>query len=410
MNKSSLRHLMNGMVALAALGYASYSVASGALVEETEPEKGEHRGRLLKDGAFELELAIFETGVPPEFRVWVVDDGKPVQPEAMSLNVTLTRLGGVVDTINFKPQADFLRGDTIIYEPHSFMVTVKADYKGKNHQWQYDNFEGRTLIEPAVAEAMDIQTGIASEATLVETIEVFGELVPHPSAERQISARFEGEINNVHVRLGQTVNKGDELITINSNESLKRYTIKSPIDGVVISKPANAGEQTSGRTLLTVVDTTKLTAELSVFPIDRQRVAEGAEVSLRVSGLDAVLTGRISAIDTQLRANQASTVRVDITNRQQALSAGQFITGNIVVARYDVPLAVQRVGLQAFRDFTVVYAKVGDEYEVRMLEIGRQAGEWAEVLGGLNLGTEYVTQNSYIIKADIEKSGASHDH
>lgn len=245
---------------------------------------------------------------------------------------------------------------------------------------------------------------------MVEAIEVFGELVPHPSAERQISARFEGEINNVHVRLGQTVNKGDELIPINSNESLKRYTIKSPIDGVVTSKPANAGEQTSGRTLMTVVNTRKLTAELSVFPIDRQRVAEGADVSLRVSGLDAVLTGRISAIDTQLRANQASTVRVDITNRQQALFVGQFITGNIVVARYHVPLAVQRVGLQAFRDFTVVYAKVGDEYEVRMLEIGREAGEWVEVLGGLNLGTEYVTQNSYIIKADIEKSGASHDH
>jgi cobalt-zinc-cadmium efflux system membrane fusion protein len=32
------------------------------------------------------------------------------------------------------------------------------------------------------------------------------------------------------------------------------------------------------------------------------------------------------------------------------------------------------------------------------------------VLGGLEPGTEYVTENSYIIKADIEKSGASHDH
>ena len=58
----------------------------------------------------------------------------------------------------------------------------------------------------------------------------------------------------------------------------------------------------------------------------------------------------------------------------------------------------------------MVYAKVGDQYEVRMLELGREAGDWIEVLGGLKLGTEYVTENSYIIKADIEKSGASHDH
>ena len=45
-----------------------------------------------------------------------------------------------------------------------------------------------------------------------------------------------------------------------------------------------------------------------------------------------------------------------------------------------------------------------------MLELGAQAGEWAEVLGGLEPGTEYVTSNSYVIKADIDKSGASHDH
>ena len=45
-----------------------------------------------------------------------------------------------------------------------------------------------------------------------------------------------------------------------------------------------------------------------------------------------------------------------------------------------------------------------------MLELGREGGEWIEVLGGLEPGTEYVTENSFILKADIEKSGASHDH
>jgi cobalt-zinc-cadmium efflux system membrane fusion protein len=45
-----------------------------------------------------------------------------------------------------------------------------------------------------------------------------------------------------------------------------------------------------------------------------------------------------------------------------------------------------------------------------MLELGRRDGENVEVLGGLEPGTEYVTGNSYLIKADIEKSGASHDH
>jgi len=33
-----------------------------------------------------------------------------------------------------------------------------------------------------------------------------------------------------------------------------------------------------------------------------------------------------------------------------------------------------------------------------------------EVLSGLQPGQRYVTGNSYLIKADILKSGASHDH
>jgi len=410
MINSILRPFIIGIFVLACLGNTSNSSGAETVVEAAEPEKGEHNGRLLLDGNFVLELAIFETGVPPEFRVWVTDGEKPVKPEAVSLVVKLTRLGDVVDTINFKPQADFLRGDMEIYEPHSFVVTIEAEYQRKKHQWQYDNFEGRTLIEPAVAEAMDIQTGIAGEATLVESIEAFGRLVPNASSERKISARFEGEIADMSVRLGQTVKAGDELVTINSNESLKSYKINSPINGVVTSKAANAGEQSGSRTLLSIMDTTRLTAELSVFPVDRQRVALGAEVSMRVNGQQEKLTGRISAIDAQLSANQATTVRVEIDNSANQFSAGQFISGDIEVARYVVPLAVKRVGLQSFRDFTVVFAKIGHEYEVRMLDLGREAGEWVEVLGGLAPGTEYVTENSYVIKADIEKSGASHDH
>jgi cobalt-zinc-cadmium efflux system membrane fusion protein len=57
-----------------------------------------------------------------------------------------------------------------------------------------------------------------------------------------------------------------------------------------------------------------------------------------------------------------------------------------------------------------VFARFDDTYEVRMLDLGRQNRDWAEVLGGIEPGTSYVTQNSYLIKADIEKSGASHDH
>ena len=40
---------------------------------EAEFERGPNGGRLLTDGDFTLELAIFEAGVPPEFHAWPAD-------------------------------------------------------------------------------------------------------------------------------------------------------------------------------------------------------------------------------------------------------------------------------------------------------------------------------------------------
>ena len=86
------------------------------------------------------------------------------------------------------------------------------------------------------------------------------------------------------------------------------------------------------------------------------------------------------------------------------------VAAEVTLSSEEVPLAVKESGLQRFRDFTVVFAQVKDTYEVRMLELGRRDGEYVEVLGGLKPGTPYVAEQSYLIRADIEKSGASHDH
>jgi cobalt-zinc-cadmium efflux system membrane fusion protein len=368
-------------------------------------EKGEHNGRLLKDKNFTLELAIFETGVPPEYRAWALVDGKPVAPTEFALQVRLTRLGNKIDTINFAPQGDALRGDMVIYEPHSFIVTVEATYKGNQHRWEYESFEGRTRIEPAVAEALEIATEIAGAATLKETVAVYGKVAPHPNLERDIQARFDGVVTDVQVSLGQTVEAGQALFTVESNESLKSYTVKAPIKGVLTALHAKAGQQTGGKTLARVLDNSRVSVELAIFPEHFHKIKTGAPVTLTFA--ESTFESRIEQIALEANANQSVNARVTL---DQPLPLGAMVKAQIQIDEYEVPLAVKRSGLQAFRDFTVVYAQIGDEYEVRMLELGREAGDWVEVLGGLEPGTRYVTENSFVIKADVEKSGASHDH
>ncbi len=384
--------------------------ASAPDAHEVEPEKGPHHGRMLRDDNFAVELAIVETGVPPEFRAWVTNKGQPVSPSEVDIRVELTRLGNRVDDIAFKAEGDYLRGDRVIYEPHSFIVSLTAEHQGKTYRWEYDNLEGRTRIADKIADAMGITTEIAGGTTLHQTIRVYGNLVLPPDAKRQIQARFEGMIKEMHVSLGDTVRKGQTLITIESNESLKTYPVRAPMDGIISQQFASSGEQAAGRALLEITQTSTLLAELAVYPTDRKKIKIGAPVTLFLNGFDEPVTSAITGSRVALRSDQAQLTLTPINNDNGLLSEGLFVTGDIEIATIPVPLAVKRSGLQAFRDFTVVYAKVGEEYEVRMLELGREAGPWVEVLGGLRPGTEYVVENSFIIKADIEKSGASHDH
>lgn len=413
MNKV-LNTLRNGLIAgILLLGVTNISIAESKTqnsAEQAEPEKGIHGGRLLQDGDFVVELSIFETGVPPEFRTWITQNGQPIDPKEVSLKIVLSRLGGIEDHINFIPQNDFLRGDMEIYEPHSFVVIIQAKYQGKQYEWRYDNFEGRVMIQSDIAKAMKIKTEIASEAMLNETIKPYGKLTALPEKIVDISARFDGLIKNVFVRLGQKVKKGQRLLVVESDESLKSYNISAPMDGYITKRNANPGEHTKDRTLFKIENHDALVAEFLVFPSQRTAVKEGLDVSFSVNEMNGKFQGVITQIDRLMQTNQSTIVRVLVDNKLGSLSPGMFVKGEIEVSEFTVPLAVKRKALQSFRDFTVVYAKIGDEYEVRMLELGRVSGDWIEVLGGLKPGTEYVTDNSYIIKADIEKSGASHDH
>lgn len=373
-------------------------------------EKGPNKGRMLRDGDFAIELAIFEDGMPPEFRIFATKGSNALPAKDIAVNVKLLRLGDVIDDIHFYAEKNYLRGDMEIVEPHSFQVQLTADYAGKTYQWSYDNFEGRVAIAKKVADAMEIKTETVASQEFHETLKVFGRLTIAPNAVRHISARFPGEIKQLGAVLGQQVKKGQLLMSIESNESLQTYEVYAPINGVITSQYVGNGEQTGQRRLLTISDTSKLMAELSVFPMDQPKVKLGSSVDISVLGSEKVITTTLFDSLFDVNNEQAKLFRAEVDNTEGLLAAGQFVAAEILLDSYQVPMAVKATGLQSFRDFTVVYAKVDDQYEVRMLDLGRKVGPWVEVLGGISAGAEYVAKNSYIIKADIDKSGASHDH
>jgi membrane fusion protein, heavy metal efflux system len=397
--------------ALVGCGDAPVSTAAVEPAARADFERGPHNGRLLRDGNFSLEITIFEDGVPPEFRLFAFMDDQPVDPRQVQATVTLSRLGGEMNQFAFQPQQDFLRGDGEVEEPHSFDVAIAATHNGMTHNWAYESYEGRTTIAQAVADAAGVKSERAGEALLEDAITIAGRVELQPQGKSEVRAWYPGRIVDMTKIIGDRVQKGEVVARVESSQSLQTYAIPAPMLGVVTERRANVGDVAADQPLYVISDTTQVHAELFMFPGDAERVRVGQPVEIRsVSG---GLTSR-SQVEVLLPTadlnTQALLAHVELPNQNAQWRPGMGVEGSIVVSRQKVPLAVRTRALQRFREFTVVYAKVGETYEVRMLELGRQTAEWTEVLGGLEPGTEYVTDNAFLIRADVEKSGAAHDH
>jgi cobalt-zinc-cadmium efflux system membrane fusion protein len=376
-----------------------------------ESERGPHSGRLLREGDFALELAIYETGIPPEYRVWIYEDGKPLPPNAATVEVELERLGGQRDRFTFRPEGDYLRGSGEVSEPHSFDVTVRATHEGKQFEWKFDSYEGRTTIDAQTAQTMGIATAEAGPAPLKQQLSLSGVIQADPARVSRVRARYPGIVREVAVQPWTTVAKGALLASVQSNESLQNYSVTAPIGGVIVEHRAQIGEATGEEMLFTIVDLSRVWVELDVFQNDLARIADSQAVE--VFDLDGrkLADGRVSRIaPLAVHGSQSVRARVVLDNATGALRPGQFVSGRVTIDEIQSALAVEKSALQRFRDFDVVFEQVGDTYEVRMLELGRADATRVEVLAGLAPGARYVTRNSYLIKADIEKSGASHDH
>ncbi len=378
-----------------------------------EPAKGPHGGRILRAGPFAVEVTIFERGVPPEFRVFAYDDDKPIDPAEVKLTITLRRFGGRVDAIGFAKRDDYLLGNVTIDEPHSFDVEVAAEHRGRTGRWTYPSPEGRTDMSPAAVASSEIEIETVGTATIRSIVHGAGRIVPNAEHVAHVAPRYAGLVKAVRASLGDQVAAGQVLAVVENNDSLQPYDLKAPIGGTIVAKDVLVGEiARESDVLFTITNLRRVWADLRVPPTDAHRVRAGQAVTITGTQRDdqrmdgrVVYVAPIGTADTQTML-----VRAELSNAEGRWIPGLYVTGEIVVAEDAVPTAVKASALQTYRGWDVVFLSDGAVFQAMPVELGRRDAEWAEVLAGVTAGQRYVTKNSFIVKADIGKSGAAHDH
>lgn len=194
--------------------------------------------------------------------------------------------------------------------------------------------------------------------------------------------------------------------------NLASIALRSPITGSVIAKHLNPGEAVEATdSVFAVADLSTVWVEIAVPANHIGAVRSGQSVTVTAPATGLRTTGTVSYVGALVGGeNRSAQARVVLPNPRGEWQPGMFVSVQLTTSRQNVPLAVRAEALQTFRDWNVVFIQVGDDYEVRPVELGRRDEQWVEVTAGLEAGQRYVTKNSFILKADAMKAGASHDH
>jgi len=461
--------------------------ASGTDIDDDmEEETGPKGGKIFTTDNFSVEVTIFEKGVEPQFRLYLYEDGKPIPPADTKVAITLSRLGRPAQLFSFSPAGDYLLGNQVVGEPHSFDAAIAAEWRGKVFHWGYSQIEARIEMTEDTLASTGIKIQTAGPATIKPKIQLPGIIVFNHHNIVRVVPRAPGIVIDVPRHLGEHVEEGTVLAVVESQllgdlrsqylaaqkrlvlantnfkrekqlweekitakqeylttqqlqseaeialelsaaklraigekpettgqlKNLTRYEIRSPISGLITAKSIARGQVIKeDAEIFTVVDTSTMYADLTVYPRDLDIIRVGQKAVVKSTATNIEGTGKITYISAMLNAQtRTAMARVTLDNASGLWRDGMFVNGAVSAEEIEVPVAVRMDALQTLFDWTVVFGRYGNYFEARPLDLGRNDGEMVEVLDGLSAGEQYATGNSFAVKAELGKSGAEHDH
>jgi len=290
----------------------------------------------------------------------------------------------------------------------------KAPAGGHGHGEEEGHAHGAeaATMSDAKAAAAGITLETAGPSTLRQALRVNGILQPNQEAMAQVTPRFPGIVRDVRKRVGDHVAKGDLLATVESNQSLTSYELKAPLAGTVLDRQVSLGEYASEqKPAFVVADLSTVWADFSVPRQDLKRVKVGDRVVIDPDdGGDPVDATVAYLSPVGASETQSALARAVVPNADGRLRPGMFVTGRVLLAETPVDIAVKLDAVQSFENRPVVFVRNGDKFEPRDVELGQRDGDRVEILFGLEAGDTYAARNSFVIKADIAKSTAAHEH
>jgi cobalt-zinc-cadmium efflux system membrane fusion protein len=196
-----------------------------------------------------------------------------------------------------------------------------------------------------------------------------------------------------------------------ANASLTRYEVVAPFAGTVIERHIAVGAVLKDDTeAFIVADLSTVWVDLNISAKDLllvrkgQRVVVAADTTMRAEGTVSYISPMVS--------DETRTVitRVVLPNPDGRWRPGLFVTATIAASETPVAVLIPKTATQTIDGQPSVFVQTPEGFAPRPVTLGRVNETHVEITTGLQAGERYAATETFILKAELGKGAASHEH
>lgn len=198
-----------------------------------------------------------------------------------------------------------------------------------------------------------------------------------------------------------------------------RFTIRSPISGVISQKDIVVGENVQLADQIFIIEQLKDLWLEFVLPADASNQIR-AQQNIQFKSLQSgqTYTAVVQSLTSQADAQTGRLiVRAKVQGKASELRPNLMVNVELQSPDASNVLRVAKNAVQQIEGksavFIVTEQKNGKlHFKAQPIEVGEMSsdGQWAEIKSGLQTGQKYVNQGSFLLKSELEKGEADHGH
>ncbi|PJI31442.1 efflux RND transporter periplasmic adaptor subunit [Acinetobacter pseudolwoffii] len=198
-----------------------------------------------------------------------------------------------------------------------------------------------------------------------------------------------------------------------------RFVIRAPIPGMISQKDIVVGENVQLADQLFVIENLKdLWLEFNLPNTSNIHLQAGQILNFKTNGSDQNYQAKVQTLNSQadLQTGRLQ-VRAKVTTQADVLRPNVLVNVFVTDAQAKTALRVQKKALQQVEGKPVVFVIESEEkglvhLKAQLIEVGvsSQDGQWLEVISGLTEGQKYIADGSFLLKSELEKDEAGHEH